>query len=177
MEYRHATLGYWDYSSAGREGVAGSAWSGRGFDANFGGYYSSFGIDVDLSYGHSEGVAPSWQSAGILYSSSVTVSYKPGEPPGLSLSAAAGNYDQNALVIGSTAPPYGSTFSDLYGASTNGEYWSMTAGADFTRLLWSPEPSDSGSAVKLLYSIAIISLSTALPGQRGALAMMIQRRF
>jgi hypothetical protein len=181
-----ATLGYWDYSSAG-EGIAGSAWSGHGFDANFGAYYSSFGIDLDLSYGQSADVAPSWQSAGALYNSSVTLSYKPTKLPSLSLSAAAGNYDQNALVIGSTALPYGGTSSDLYAVSTNGEYWSITAGLDLTSLFWSPEASDTGalngklSSVKLLYRYSddlFLDSSTGTTRNVDSLvAMTLQRTF
>jgi hypothetical protein len=183
----HATLGYWNYSSAGREGLAASAWTGQGFDANFGASYSSFGIDVDLSYGRSADVAPAWQSAGALYSSSVTVSYKPDKLPGLWASAAAGNYDQNALVIGSTALPYGATSSDLYGVSTNGEYYSVTAGLDLTSMLWGPEALDSEaltgqrSSLKLLYRYSDNLYLDSSAGQTrnvdNLVAMMIQRKF
>ena len=63
---------------------------------------SSFGIDVGFSYGQSEDAAPSWQSAGALYNSNATVSYKPDKLPGVSLTAAAGNYDHNAITYGGT---------------------------------------------------------------------------
>jgi hypothetical protein len=169
-----ATLGYWNYSSDGNVGL-GSEWSGHGFDANLGAYYSSFGVDVSLSYGHS-----SWQSAGALYNSSVTVSYTPDKLPGLWASAAAGNYDHNAIA-------YGSTSSDLYGVSTNGEYWSIAAGLDVTNWFWAPELSESGalngqrSSVKLLYRYtdALSFDSSAGTGRdmNSLVAMMIQRKF
>ena len=89
-------LGYWSYASSE---VAGSAWSGQGVDASVGLYYSSFGIDADFSYGYSADVAPSWQSAGALYGSSVTISYTPDKLPGIWASAAAGNYDQSGITL------------------------------------------------------------------------------
>ena len=141
-------LGYWSYSSSG---VAGSAWSGQGVDASVGLYYSSFGIDADFSYGHSADVAPSWQSAGALYGSSVTISYTPDKLPGIWASAAAGNYDQSGITLWWHVV----SFIDIYRASSNGEYWSIAAGVDLTRLFWTA--SDSGaptgqlSSVKLLY--------------------------
>ena len=54
-----ASLNYWSYRSDGSESVTASTWAGHGFNANFGAYYSSFGIDADLSYGQSENVARS----------------------------------------------------------------------------------------------------------------------
>ena len=175
----HASLGYWNYSSDGN-GAFGAAWSGHGYDANLGAYYSSFGVDVGFSYGQSEDVAPSWQSAGALYSSSVTVSYTPDELPGIWATAAAGNYDHNAIA-------YGNTSSDLYGVSTNGEYWSIAAGLDVTKWFWSPELSESGadngqrSSVKLLYRYTdALSLDNSAGTTRdmdSLVAMMIQRKF
>jgi hypothetical protein len=174
-----ATLGYSEYSSA--SGVAASASSGRGLDVDFGLYYSSFGFDVSLSYGNSEDIAPSWQSAGALYDSSVTVSYKPDKLPGLWASAAAGNYKQNDLAIESTALPYGSTSSD-FGVHTNGEYWSITAGLDLANLFWSSEAlTGQHSSVKLLYKYSDSSFLDSSAGTTRTIddlvAMMIQRRF
>ena len=133
----YASLGYWNYSS-GKNASLGATWSGHGFDANLGAYRSSFGIDVGLSYGQSEDVAPSWQSAGALYNSYATVSYKPDKLPGVSLTAAAGNYDHNAIT-------YGGTLSDPYTMTSNGEYLSLTAGLDLTSLFWSPEEVRGGT--------------------------------
>ena len=173
-----ATLGYWNYSSSG---VAASAWSGQGFDASFGLYHSSFSVDVDLSYGHSEDVAPSWQSAGALYGSSVTISYAPAKFPGLWASAAAGNYDQSAITFNDVS----SVLSNMHGASSNGEYWSIATGVDLTRWFWTA--SDSGaptgqlSSVKLLYRYTdnlYLDKSTGTERDADSLvAVMIQRTF
>ena len=120
------------------------------FDANFGAYYSFFGVDIGASYGRSEDLAPAWQSAGALYNSSVTVWYKPDRFPGISATVAAGNFDHKAFA-------YGGPESDLYGATNNGEFWSVTAGLDLTNVLWSPEASEINAlngqraSVKLLY--------------------------
>ena len=172
-------LGYWSYASSE---VAGSAWSGQGVDASVGLYYSSFGIDADFSYGYSADVAPSWQSAGALYGSSVTISYTPDKLPGIWASASAGNYDQSGITFGGTS----SAFSDIYKVSSNGEYWSMAAGLDLTRLFWTPDASDSGatgqlSSVKLLYrySDSLYSDNSAGPTRdvNSLAAVMIQRTF
>jgi hypothetical protein len=173
-----ATLGYWNYSSSG---VAASAWSGQGFDASFALYHSSFSVDADLSYGHSEDVAPSWQSAGSLYGSSVTISYTPAKFPGLWASAAAGNYDQSAITFDGTS----SALSNMYRASSNGEYWSIAAGVDLKRWFWTA--SDSGaptgqlSSVKLLYrytdSLYLDKSTGAERDVDSLVAVMIQRTF
>jgi hypothetical protein len=172
-------LGYWSYSSSE---VAGSAWSGQGVDASVGLYYSSFGIDADFSYGHSADVAPAWQSAGALYGSSVTISYTPDKLPGIWASAAAGNYDQSGISFGGT-----SAVSDIYKVSSNGEYWSIGAGVDLTRLFWTPDASGSGattgqlSSVKLLYrySDSLYSDNSAGPTRdvNSLAAVVIQRTF
>jgi hypothetical protein len=150
-----ASLGYWDYSSAGN-GSAGSAWSGRGFDGSFGVYYGSFGVDASLSYGSSEDAAPAWQSSGALYSYNVTLSYNPEKPPGIWVSAWAGNYNQNAInydsMVSVLSSPYG-----VYANYTNGNYRGMQAGFDLTNWLWAPNASASvarngqRTSFKLLY--------------------------
>jgi hypothetical protein len=73
----YANVGFWNYSSGGPDKATGAAWGGRGFDANVGTYHSSFSLDFNLAYGHSEDSAASWQSTGALYNSSITLSYKP----------------------------------------------------------------------------------------------------
>jgi hypothetical protein len=78
----YASLGYWDYAS-NHSGVSSSFWNGRGFDVAFGAYHSSFGLNVAMSYGQSDDVAGSWQSASALYNGSVTVSYAPSKLPGV----------------------------------------------------------------------------------------------
>jgi hypothetical protein len=180
----YASLGYWN---AGNEGAAASAWSGSGLDASFGGYYSSFGIDVSLSYGGSADIAPAWQSAGALYNSSVTVSYKPESPnlPDIWASAAAGNYNQNSIPYGGTS----SAFSDMYDTSAKGEYWSIATGLDFTRLFWTPDTAASDAltgehpSFKLLYQYTdglYLDSSGSAGTTRSAdnlVAVMIHRRF
>jgi hypothetical protein len=170
----YASLSYWHYSSGGSESVAAWAGTGRGFNANFGVEYSSFGIDADLSYGQSENVASSWQSAGLLFDSSVTVSYRPDRLPGFWASASAGNYDRNAIA-------YGGTSSDLYGVPGSGKYWSATAGLDLTSLFWAPAASEAGrrSAVKLLYrySYSFDSSTESTRNIDNLVAMMIRRNF
>src|SRR5262249_40708263 len=127
-------------------------------------------------------------SASGLYSSSVTVSYKPNKLPGLWASAAAGNFDNNALVLGSTVLPNSGTSSDLYGVSTNGEYWSITAGLDFTSLFWSPPgvsdigaPTGQPSSIKLLYrysdDLFVDSSAGATRNVDNLVALMIQHKF
>ena len=168
----YANLNYWSYSANGSESFAGT---GRGFNASFGVYRSSFGMDVDLSYGHSEDVAQSSQSTGVMYDSSVTVSYKPDRRPGVWASASVGNYNQNAI-------DYGGTASDLYAVSTNGEYWSITAGLDLTSLFW--EISESGAlngqrpSVKLLsrFSDSLDSSDAGTTRNDDALVAMIIRQ-
>ena len=108
---------------------------------------SSFGIDVGLSYGQSEDAAPSWQSAGALYNSYATVSYKPDKLPSVSLTAAAGNFNHNAIT-------YGGTLSDPYAMTSNGEYLSLTAGIDLTSLFWSSDEfgvNEQRPSVKMFY--------------------------
>lgn len=172
-------LGYWSYSSSQ---VAGSAWTGQGVDASLGLYYSSFGVDADFSYGYSADVAPSWQSAGALYGSSVTISYTPAKLPGIWAAAAAGNYDQSAITFGGIS----SAFSDINRTSSNGEYWSIAAGIDLTRLFWTPDVTESSlprqlSSVKLLYrySDSLYSDNSAGPMKdvSSLAAVMIQRTF
>ena len=173
----YASLGYWNYSSGKNAGL-GTTWSGHGFDANLGAYRSSFGIDVGLSYGQSEDAAPSWQSAGALYNSYATVSYKPDKLPGVSLTAAAGNYDHNAIT-------YGGTLSDPYAMTSNGEYLSLTAGLDLTSLFWSPEEfgavNEQRPSVKMFYrysdSLFLDGSANATKDVDSLVAMSIQRKF
>ena len=170
----YASLGYWNYSSGKNAGVVAS-WRGHGFDANSGAYRSSFGIDVGLSYGQSEDVAPSWQAAGAIYNSYATVSYKPDKLPGVSLTAAAGNYDHNALS-------YRGTLSDPYTMTSNGEYLSLTAGLDLTSLFWSPEEFGAERpSVKMFYrysdSLFLDGSANAIKDVDNLVAMSIQRRF
>jgi hypothetical protein len=175
----YATLGYWNYSSDSRANTD-SAWSGHGFNANFGAVYSSLEVDVGLSYGQSGNAVASWQSGGTLYNSIVTVSYKPNKLPGVWASATAGNYDNNAIA-------YDGTASDLYAVSTNGEYYSVTAGLDLTTLFWSPENSEASaltgqrSSIKLLYrysdNLFVDSTAGTTKDADNLVAMMIQRKF
>jgi hypothetical protein len=170
-----ASLGYWNYSS-NRDASISNGWSGQGLDANLGAYYAAFGVDVNLSYGDSEGFSPGWQSAGALYSSTLTLSYAPNKFPGIWASASAGNYDQDALA-------YGSTSSYIYGVSTKGEYWSMAAGLDVTNLFWSPElaSEDASRSVKLLYrytdALTVDSASGKTSDSTSLVAVMLQRKF
>jgi hypothetical protein len=95
-------------------------------------------------------------------------------------SAAAGNYDNNAIA-------YGGTSSDLYAVSTNGEYYSVTAGLDLTTLFWSPENSEASaltgqrSSIKLLYrysdNLFVDSTAGTTKDADNLVAMMIQRKF
>jgi hypothetical protein len=169
----YASVGYWRYASDGSDSVVGWTGTGRGFNASFGLEYSSFAIDADLSYGHFDNLASSWQSAGILYDSSVTVSYRPDKLPGLWASVSSGNYDRNVIA-------YAGTSSDLYAAPANGKYWSATAGVDLTNLFWT-KASDPGqrSYVKLLYRYSY-SFDSTVESTRNVdnlVALMIRRSF
>jgi hypothetical protein len=174
-QYGNASLGYWNYSSNGDASI-GTRWSGQGFDANLGAYYAAFRVDASLSYGNSEGVSPGWQSAGALYSSTMTLSYTPNKLPGVWASASAGNYDQDALA-------YGGTSTDIYGVSTKGEYWSMAAGLDVTNWFWSPElaSGDASRSVKLLYrytdALTVDSAAGKTSDSSSLVAVMLQRKF
>jgi hypothetical protein len=165
----YATLGYWDYSSNNGGGVN-SSWNGQGFDAAFGAYHSSFGLNLAMSYGRSDDAAGSWQSAGALYNGTVSVSYAPSKLPGVWVSASTGNYDYNGAL------------SDLYAVRTNNEYSSLTAGLDFTNWFWGAESSEYGpSSVKLLYRYSdnVFADSTAgtTKDQDNLVAVMVQRKF
>lgn len=169
----NASLGYWS-SSFGNNANLGATWSGQGFDANVGAYYGAFAVDLGLSYGQSEDAALSWESAGDLYNSSVTVSYKPDKLPGISVTAAVGNYDQNSMA-------FGSTFSESYAWSSNSHYISLSAGLDLTSLFWSSEGSGEGSSVKMLYrhseSVFFDSYSDATSDIDDLVAVTVQRKF
>ena len=136
----YATLGYWNYSS-GKNADLGTRSSGQGFNVDLGAYRSSLGIYGGLSYGQSEETVASWPSGVALYNLYVTVSYQPDKLPGISVTAASGNYDYNAIANGSMS-------SDLYAMTAKGEYSSLTAGLDLTNLLWRFDASDSGTANK-----------------------------
>jgi hypothetical protein len=139
----YASLGYWS-SSFGNNAGLGAAWSGQGFDANLGAYYRAFAVDVGLSYGRSADAVSSWQSVGDVYNYSATVSYKGEKLPGISLTAAMGNYDQNSLS-------FGNTFSESYAWSSNSDYVSLSAGLDLTSLFWSSEGNEKQPSVKMLF--------------------------
>jgi hypothetical protein len=174
----YASLAYWDYSSE-RNSTLGATWNGHGFNANLGAYRSSVGIDTGLSYGQSEDAALSWQSAGTVYSSYASVWYKPDKLPGISLTAAVGNYDQNAITSGELSDPFAMT--------SNGEYISLTAGLDLTSLFWGSEASASGAAseerssVKMFYrysdNLYVDGSANATKNVDSLVAMSIQRRF
>ncbi len=173
----YATVGYWDYSSGKNPGLS-AAWSGRGFDANLGTYLSSFGVDAGLSYGQSEGAAVSSQSAGMLYYSYVTVSYKPDKLPAIWLTASAGNYNYNAIATNSV------TLSDLYPTlytdSSHDAYSSLTVGLDLTNWLRSNQTL-ANSSVKLLYRYSkndyFDNYVSSVNGTDNLLAMMVQGKF
>jgi hypothetical protein len=140
----HISVSYWEYASDGSERGPQMAWAGRGLEASFGAYYSSWGVDVSASYGHSDDVAPYWQSAGFLYNSSITLSYAGEGLPGISVTTAFGNYNLDALSYGAA--------SDSYGVSTNTDFWNITAGLDFTSYLWDSDAiAARDSSLKLLY--------------------------
>jgi hypothetical protein len=140
----HMSVSYWEYASDGSEGGPQMAWAGRGLEASFGAYYSSWGVDVSASYGDSDDVAPYWQSAGVLYNSSIALSYTREGLPGISVTTAFGNYHLDALSYGA-AP-------DSYGVSTNTDFWNITAGMDFTSYLWDADAiAERNSSLKLLY--------------------------
>jgi hypothetical protein len=181
----YATVGYWNYSSYGSDTPSATTWAGQGFDANLGGYYSSFSVDLNLSYGHSEDAVATWQSAGILYDSSLTLSYKPENVPGIWATVAAGNFDYNGLLMGArgTVEP-----SLDFETSTKSEYWSISAGVDLSELFWNDETSmlrDSDkqqSFVKLLlrYNNDLYLESAAAEPTRSAdvlVAIMAQHTF
>ena len=177
----YATLGYWTYSSDKSPGLSAS-WSGRGFDANFGMYRSSFGIGAGLSYGQSEDAVAASRSAGALYSYYVTASYKPDKLPAIWVTAAAGNYDHNAIASSVASSDLN---ANLYADSSQGAYSSLTVGLDFTNWLWgntnqkalgTPYPS-----VKLLYRYtdnAFFDHSVqAVKDNSSLVAVMIQGKF
>ena len=146
----YATLGYWTYSSDKSPGLSAS-WSGRGFNANVGMYRSLFGIDAGLSYGQSEDAVAASRSAGALYSSYVTASYKPDKLPAIWVTAAAGNYDHNAIASSVTSSDLN---ANLYADSSHGAYSSLTVGLDFKNWLWGNNQGALGTpypSVKLLY--------------------------
>jgi hypothetical protein len=145
----YATLSYWNYSS-GNNPSLGATWDGKGVDANLGTDHSAFSANVGLSYGRSADAAGSWQSADDLYFSSVTVAYKPAKLPGMWVTAAHGNYNHDAIA-------YGGILSDLYLASTNGQYSSLTAGLDLTN--WFRGAQTSDASLKLLYRYSENALS------------------
>jgi hypothetical protein len=170
-----ATLGYWNYSSGNNPGL-GATWGGRGFDANLGAYHSSFGIDVGLSYGQSENAVVSWQSTGALYASYVTVSYKPDRLPAISVTAATGNYNYNAITYG-VAP------SDLYVDSSRSAYSSLALGLNISDWLWSNQGSLTGPypSLKLLYRYTknafYDSSASMVKDPNSLVAMMMQGKF
>jgi hypothetical protein len=173
----YASLDYWNYSS-GKNSALGSTWSGHGFDANMGAYRSSFGVDAGLSYGQSEDAAQSWQSAGAIHSSYAMVWYKPDKLPGISLTAAAGNYDYKGIAFGSVS-------SDPFATISNNEYVSLTAGLDLTSLFWSLEEpravSEQRPTVKMFYqysdSLSLYGSASATKDVDSLVAMSIQRKF
>ena len=173
--YGHANLGYWNYSSDGSGDIE-TAWSGHGIDANIGAFYGAFGVDLSASYGHSEDIAPSWQAAGALYRSALSVTYTPDRLPGVWASMSGGNYNHESLS-------YGSTSSEIYGISNNGEYLSLAAGLDVTNWFWTPDHSskDEHQSVKLLYrytDAVYVESTTGMTGDTHSLvAMTVQRKF
>ena len=177
----YATLGYWNYSSGNNPGL-GATWSGRGFDANLGMYRASFGIYVGLSYGQSEDAAVSWQSAGALYNSYVTVSYNPDKLPAISVTAAAGNYNYNAIAYNVTSSDL---YANLYADSSGGAYSSLAVGLDLTNWLWSKQTSRALTgpypSVKLLYRYTENAFSNnsaqTVKDPNSLVAMMIQGKF
>jgi hypothetical protein len=183
----YANVGYWNYSSAEPGGQTATAWAGQGFDANLGGYYSSFALDFNLAYGNSEDTATSWQSAGALYNSSLTLSYKPEKLPGVWAMAAAGNFDYNGILMGSTSHRNNSAPSVEYETSTKSEYLSASAGVDLSYLFWNGETSAYNelprqhSFVKLLFQYNDnFYLDNAVGSTRSAdslVALMVQHTF
>jgi hypothetical protein len=178
-----ATLGYWNYSSDRPAGRAGSAWNGEGFDATLGLYYSSFGLDLNLSYGHMEDVAGSWQSASTLYDSSITLSYSGESLPPIWATAAAGNFHSSSLL--GTALPSAGTLTDLEEATRN-EYWSFETGVDLSGLFWNPETSYFNELAKQHSSIKLIFQYTdnlyldsegPMRSADGLVAMLVQSTF
>jgi hypothetical protein len=173
------TVGYWSYSS-GDNSRPGAAWNGQGFDADLGMHWSSLGLNFGLSHGRSEDATDSWQSAGALYSSSVTVSYKPDRLPAMWITAAWGNYDRNAIANSGT-------LSDLYSVSTKGAYTSLTAALDLANWLRTDQTSQAKtptgpSSVKLLYRYtenAAVDSDTATTRKDGdsLVAAMAQSKF
>jgi len=177
----YATLGYWNYSS-GQNPVLGATSSGRGLNANLGTYYSSFGIDVGLSYGRSEDTAVSWQSAGALYSSYVTVSYKPDKLPAITVTAAAGNYDYSSIA--SSIMP-SDLYANFYAYASHSTYSSLTAGLDLAGWLGSNRTfaalTGPYSSVKLLYRYSqnayYDNSAQPMKNPNSLVAMMIQGNF
>jgi hypothetical protein len=173
----YASLGYSDYSSGKNVGLE-ATWRGQGFDAHLGAYRSSFGIDVGLSYGQSEQAASSWQSAGALYNSYATVSYKPDKLPSVSLTVAGGNYDHNAIT-------HEASLSEPHAIASNGEYFSLTAGIDLTSLFWGLEEAGGVNkerpSMKMFYrysdSLFLGGSDNATKDVDGLVAVTIESKF
>ena len=78
-------------------------------------------------------------------------------------------------------------YQNMHRVSSNGEYWSIAAGVDLTRLFWTPDASDSGaptgqlSSVKLLYrysdSLYLDNSTGTTRDVNSLVAVMIQRTF
>jgi hypothetical protein len=107
------------------------------------------------------------------------LSYTPAKLPGVWATAAAGNYDQNAISFGSAA-------SEMYGVSTRGEYWNVGGALDLTNWIWNTEqgseqPDGPRPSVKLLYrytdALYLESSDGHLRDTSDLWAMMIQRKF
>jgi hypothetical protein len=137
----YANIGYWSYASGGADIPTASAWDGRGFDANVGTYFSSFALDFNLAYGHSEDSVASWQSVGAVYDSSVTLSYKPERLPGVWATAAAGNFDYNGILMRNSTSQDNSAPPVEFQTSTKNQYWSISGGIDLSDLFWNEETS------------------------------------
>ena len=168
----YASLGYWS-SSLGDNAGLGAAWTGQGFDANVGAYYRAFAVDVGLSYGQSEDAVSSWQSVGDVYNYSATVSYNGEKLPGISLTAAMGNYDQNSIS-------FGSTFSESYAWSSDSDYVSLSAGLDLTSLFWTSEGKEDQPSVKMLYRHSESVFSDSYSNTQDVddlVAVTVQRKF
>jgi hypothetical protein len=144
-------------------------------------------LDFNLAYGHSEDSVASWQSAGGLYDSSLTLSYKPEKLPGVWATAAAGNFDYNGILMGASTQQGSSTPEVDYQTSTNSEYWSISGGIDLTNLFWNEETSLSNeiarqnSFIKLLlqYNNNLYfdkDLGDTRSGE-GLLAVLVQHAF
>ena len=130
--------------------------------------------------GHKEGVCSifcvSLKGQSRYEDTPVALSYTPEKIPDVWASATVGNYDRNELAFGNTS-------SEIYGVSTNGEYWSIAAGLDVTNWFWNPEFSSGNQlrSVKLLYryteSLAVDDTLGTTDDRDGLVAMMVQRKF